>query len=144
MSCNITNKLTSWNIGCAKICTKLNPNPIADYKIDGFIVEDNSEFFDSNESLRQYRWQIYNNKFLIYDFGYGYFNQIIPELTNLSIYNKLNLGFQNNEIIMFLNSLDNTIVSDGDEFTLKLTVKDSNGYESLNTVEKLKFVKFVI
>ena len=142
MSCNSENIINVWSIDCAKFCSFSNEKPIANYVYTNFLVEDNSQFFDNNINGTQYNWKIFYKNQLIYDFGYGNYNALIPELSNTSIYNRILLGTNNEDIFNFIDTIPNFIINSGDELTLHLKVKDSNGYESNNVYKNLNFSKY--
>lgn len=131
-------------ITCARVCSKLNQAPIADMQFDEYLLIDVSTYFDNGvDTNRQVRWEIYVGEYLIYDFGYGFYNDAIPELGNGSMYSILNLGLENEDIINFLETLPSTIITPDIKFTVKMTVKDNTGVESENSITTYNFHKII-
>ena len=125
------------------MCTdKFNDTPISEFKFDNFVLVDDSKYFDTGDiSFRQLRWRLYTEGYFIYDFGFGEYYNSIPELTNGSTYGELNLGSMNADILAFIESLPNTIVPNGTQFTIYIDVKDNTGIESQNISNKYCFTK---
>lgn len=142
MSCNDPQEIQE-TILCAKICTvKFNDNPIAKFSYDGFILSDDSEYFDTGDvSLREVRWSVYSDGSLIYDFEFGGYFDVIPELSNSSIYKSLILGDKNVDILTFIESLPNTIVPVGTKFIIYVDIRDTMGIENNNISNKYCFTK---
>lgn len=142
MSCNTPEQIEE-RILCAKICKeKFNDNPIASFEYDNFILSDSSTYFDNgNVPNRQVRWRIYTEGFLVYEFGFGNYNDNIVELGNGSTYGELILGNKNVDILAFIESQPSTIVLKGTKFTTYIDVKDDSGIESQNISNKYCFTK---
>ena len=142
MSCN-TPQIIEERIICAVVCTdKFNETPVSAFKFEDFVLFDNSQFFDKgNISFRQVRWSLYTEGFLIYDFGFGGYLDVVPELANGSTYSEFDLGNKNTDILAYIESLPNTIVPKGTKFTLYIDVKDNTGIESQNISNKYCFTK---
>lgn len=140
MSCN-NPIIIEEKIVCAVTCaTKFNQNPNAKFRFLNFVLYDDSEYFDtSNESNRQIRWLLYVGDTLIYDFGFGNYFDEIPEFSNGSTYNEFNMGIYNTDMLAFLQSLPNTIVSSDITLTLLMDVKDSTGIQNTNLSNKYNF-----
>ena len=60
---------------------------------DTFLLIDVSTYYDNGDDTnRLIKWEIYVGEYLVYDFGYGLYNDPISELANGSIYSVLNLA----------------------------------------------------
>lgn len=135
---------TTYRVICATICEKKNDAPIALYMFENYLLVDMSEYFDDqNDTNRQVKWEIYVDDFLVYDFGFGNYNDPITELSNGSIYSVLNLGNENEEIIDFLESLPTTFITNDVTLEVRMTVKDNTGVQSENFYTSYKFNKFI-
>jgi hypothetical protein len=142
MSCN-TPQVIEERILCAKICTeKFNDTPESMFRFEDFVLYDDSQYFDSGDiSFRQVKWRLYTEDYLIYEFGFGDYYDIIQELSNGSTYSEFNLGNKNEDILAFIESLPNTIVPNGTKFTIYIDIKDNTGIESQNISNKYCFTK---
>lgn len=142
MSCNISQIVTE-RIVCAKTCTvRFNDVPVAILGFTGTTLSNESEYYDGGVTTsREVRWTIYVDNFLIYDFGYGNYGDNVAELGNGSIYNEMNLGVNNQDILAFIESLPNTIVPEGTKFTMYLDVTDNTGVMSVNESNIFTFSK---
>ena len=142
MSCQTTTN-SNYVVSCARVCEKFNTAPIAEMFFDTFLLIDVSTYYDNGDDTnRLIKWEIYVGEYLVYDFGYGLYNDPISELANGSIYSVLNLGDENDDIISFLESLPSTIINSDVTLEVKLTVKDNSGVESENIAATYKFNKF--
>lgn len=130
--CKPNDFLVSFNV-CARLCSKQNDPPIAKFVYEEFILTEDSTFFDGVplSSLHQFQWQIFVNNRIIYNFGYGNRGVVIPELSNGSTYDQLNLGLQNIDIFTFINTLPNTSLTPNLPVKIRLNVKDVTGVANI-------------
>lgn len=137
--CKPNEFLIAYNV-CAVICDRPNDSPIASFEVQGvrgfddpngrWELVDNSTYFDDglNINQRQGLWRITINGRLFYDFGFGV--GLIPELANNSTYENLILGNDNIDIINFINSQPNVVLTVSDMVRINYLVKDSTGIQS--------------
>lgn len=142
MICQTTQN-SDYKVTCSKFCEKFNTAPIAKAHFDSFLLVDVSTYYDDgSDENKQVKWEIYAEDELIYDFGFGFYNDAITELSNGSIYSVLNLGNQNEDIINFLNNLPFTVITNNVTLEIRMTVKDNTGVQSENVSSSYKFNKF--
>lgn len=141
MSCNNQPTITE-TIICAKACTvRLNDSPTAKLSYSGSTLSDDSTYFDGNATGRLIRWKVYTSSYFFYDFGWNLQTDIVPELSNGSSYEQMDLGVNNSTILTYFESLPNTIIPNGTQFEILMDVKDSMGVENTNESNKYKFTK---
>lgn len=142
MSCKKPENIET-RIICATFCNTpptQAPKPSFIYN-DGMLV-DSSQYFDEIYiGEREAQWVISIEDLIIYRFGYGELDEEIIELTNGSTYSNLILGYKNQDIINFLESLPNTIITPDIEYTISLNVKDTTGTISVTKSNLYKFIK---
>jgi len=137
---------SSYSLICAKICDKPNEKPVASFRFDNFFLVDTSTFYDDgNVSSRRINWKVYVGvgQYLIYDFGWGYYNDLIPDLANGSTYSILDVGVNNSDIIGLLESLPSTFITKNVTFKLVMYVEDNTGVQSEASENTYTFNKII-
>lgn len=143
MSC-VTQIDNIYTISCAVLCDKPNDAPVAKFRFEDFFLIDESEFYDGGSTnLRQVNWKVWVSDYLVYDFGWGYYTDIIPDIGNGSIYSIFDVGQNNQDIITLIEGLPSVNVTNKITFTITLSVKDDSGVESTITENTYLFHKIV-
>lgn len=121
---------SSYSIICAQICEKPNDMPLASFRFENFFLIDTSEFFDSGLiNSRKINWKVLvgDEDYVVYDFGWGYYNDLIPDIANGSTYSVFDLGVNNEDILQLLNLLPNTYITNKITFKIVMYVQDCDG-----------------
>jgi hypothetical protein len=101
-----------------------------------------SSFFDSGIIAdRLFKWTFKSSGYVFYETAWGKASQIITEMNNGSTYGAIRLGFDNNNIVSFINSLPNTEITPSTPIEITLSVRDCDGIENKVQSNKFKFNK---
>jgi len=128
---------------CAVFCDTYPQKPDADYiinydQITGTTLSANLNSFYDNSTNHYFRWFItaidnFDNEYLVYDFGFGEPVWGIPDLTNSSTFSDIIMGINNNDILSFLFTLSQIIISNNVTLAMNLQTQDSFGQISKTT-----------
>lgn len=127
---------------CATFCKKWNDPPIPSFFYEKNFLIQNSSFFDSGIiSDRLFKWTFKSSGYIFYETAWGKSSQLITEMNNGSTYGALRLGFENDKIVTFINSLPNTEILSNTPVEITLSVRDCDGILNKEQSNKFKFNK---
>lgn len=132
---------------CATFCKKWNEPPIPSFFYGKFHLIQNSSFFDSGIIAdRLFKWTFKSSGYVFYETAWGKSSQVVTEMNNGSTYGAIRLGFENNNIVSFINSLPNTEITPSPKgvyppIEITLSVRDCDGIENKVQSNKFKFNK---
>lgn len=127
---------------CATFCKKWNEPPIPSFFYGKYHLIQKSSFFDSGIiANRLFKWTFKSSGYVFYETAWGKASEIITEMNNGSTYGAIRLGFDNNNIVSFINSLPNTEITPSTPIEITLSVRDCDGIENKVQSNKFKFNK---
>lgn len=127
---------------CATFCKKWNEPPIPLFFYGKNFLIQSSSFFDSGiVADRLFKWTFKSFDYTFYETPWGKGADTITDMNNGSTYAALRLGFDNQDVVTFINSLPNTLITPSDPIEITLSVTDCDGIKNTVQSNKYKFNK---